>query len=466
MPDLPQLWRTGADGQVKAAAIGDGVVVAGSYDGIVYYYDLKGRPLGKFKAKRRGDKIMDVAVSRSGRRTAVGTHDGEVYMLDENRKILWTFKTEGRFNAAMCVALQGEGESVAVGCYDGHLYLLSGEGEARWSLAPGSAFEQRYIWSLCLSASGHIAVGTHGNSVLFLSPEGKVLWSQRGREANATMCVALPERGDVVWAGSDDRTLLLLDASGKVLRSLQAPGRVRTLSVDRRGTLLAIGSYDNRIFLADREGKLLAEQPLGEGFPWSVALSPRGGVLAAGSSDKSLYVFGVAVAIERRLAELQERAAAAKAAIDPAPVLQAVQAGDPEGAMARLQELRTSFFDRRWAEAVEARLRSLQSRERALVLEPLKELVERARKEGTGAPLVEAEARLEELESIVERREALAQELKALEGPEGYARAMSRAESVEGLQRLLEDKGDRRSRLRKTLEELEARLRSAGAIRS
>ncbi|MEM3086574.1 MAG: PQQ-binding-like beta-propeller repeat protein [Halobacteria archaeon] len=458
MADMPLLWKAETEGQVKAAALQAGLAAAGCYDGTVHFFDLKGQPLGKFKAKRRGDKVMDVSVSPGGTRTAVGTHDGDVYLLDENRKPLWTFKTEGRFNAAMCVALRGEAEGVVVGCYDGRLYLLGPDGQVRWSLAPGSAFEQRYIWSLSTSSSGHVAVGTHGNEVLLLSPEGKVLWNQKGREAGATVCVAMSARGDVLWSGSDDRTLSLLDARGKVLRSFPAPGRVRTISADRRGSLLAVGTYDGRLYLYDAEGKVLADQAMPGGFPWSVCLSPSGATLAAGSSDKGLYIYAVAAAVERAAADLRERAAAAKASVNLGPVFQ--PGADPEGTMARVRELRKSFYDRKSAEAIEARLRVLPGREKEPALESIRNLLDQAKKKGSGSLLVEAESRLDELETLLQMREALAEELKSLEGPERYAQALGEAKNVEGLRQLLEDRGERKSRLRKALEELEARLRA------
>lgn len=458
MAELQLLWRAETGGQVKAAALRGGIIAAGCYDGYVYFYDPRGQSVGKFKAKRRGDKVMDVSVSTRGSRIAVGTHDGDVYLLDENRKTLWSFKTEGRFNAAMCVAVRGEAEGVVVGCYDGRLYLLGPDGQVQWSLAPGSAFEQRYVWSLSASDSGHVAVGTHGNEVLLLSPEGKVLWSQKSREAGATMCVALSARGDLLWAGSDDRTLMQLDARGRVLRSLQAPGRIRTVSLDRRGALLTVGTYDGRLYIFDADGKSLADQGMPGGFPWSVCLSPSGGTLAVGSSDKNLYVYAVPVAVERALADLRERAAAAKVGLDLGPPLQ--PGADPEDAMARVFELHKSFYDRKWAEVLDSRFRALQGREKEAALEPVRGLLDRAKKEASGALLAEADGRLDEMETLFQRREALAEELKAIEGPERYAQALGEAKNVEGLRQLLEDRGGRRARLRKALEELEAKLRA------
>ena len=227
--------------------------------------------------------------------------------------------------------------------------------------------------------------------------------------------------------------------------------------MDRRGAHLAVGTYDGRIYLFDADGKVLADQAMPGGFPWSVCLSPSGGTLAVGSSDKSIYVYAATVAVERAVADLKERATAAKAAFDLGPVLQS--GADPEEAMARVAELRRSFYDRKWAEALDTRHRALQGREKEPTLEPVRELLDRAKKEVSGALLAQAEARLDELEILFQRREALAEELKALEGPERYAQALGEAKNVEGLQRLLDDRGERRSRLRRALEELEARLR-------
>ncbi|HSN50492.1 MAG TPA: PQQ-binding-like beta-propeller repeat protein, partial [Bacteroidales bacterium] len=94
-PEKPKkLWNFKVGDNIKSAAvIGDGKIVIGATDGIIYCLDLKGKLIWKYKTE---NSIEAPAMILNGN-VYVGNLDGNLYALKlSDGSLVWKYKTDNQ----------------------------------------------------------------------------------------------------------------------------------------------------------------------------------------------------------------------------------------------------------------------------------------------------------------------------------------------------------------------------------
>jgi WD40 repeat protein len=239
--------------------------------------------------------------------------------------------TRGRSNSVMSVSFSPDGASVATGSSAGPVRL--------WSLVGGSPRHALVghtgpVGSVVFSRDGSmLASGSYDNTIrLWRMPDCASLLTLEGH-TNYVLSVAISADASMIASGSSDNSVCLWRSSdGALLRRLQGhTNSVWSVAFSPDGSLLASCASDKSLRLwrlpggdealtlnthpgpewaaTDGAGKTMAaesvrhmrlpdESPQQDGDMranpmWSVAFSPNGRLLASGSSDNSVLLWGL-----------------------------------------------------------------------------------------------------------------------------------------------------------------------------
>ena len=137
-------------------AIHEGIIYAGSYEGVFLAADAKTQ-----KILWRFDESEDAFLSAPAVNDAVvvvGCRDRNVYCLNRGTgKKLWAFSAQDNFDSSPVIC----GDKVAIGCDDGRLYLLDiATGKETFSYTLGSP-----ILSSPAIAQNHLLIGCDNGTV-------------------------------------------------------------------------------------------------------------------------------------------------------------------------------------------------------------------------------------------------------------------------------------------------------------
>ncbi|MFZ9010842.1 MAG: PQQ-binding-like beta-propeller repeat protein [Anaerohalosphaeraceae bacterium] len=160
----PEATATIEAGSYVAAnpAIADGVIYAGSYDGLFLAADAETQMiLWKFE-EGEGGFLSAPAVNEMV--VIVGSRDRNVYCLDRSTgKKSWAFSAQDNFDSSPVIC----GDTVAIGCDDGRLYLLDIKtGEEVFSYTLGSP-----VGSSPALAQNYLLIGCDNGAVYAFTPE-------------------------------------------------------------------------------------------------------------------------------------------------------------------------------------------------------------------------------------------------------------------------------------------------------
>ncbi|MEU3274455.1 hypothetical protein ABZ639_26735 [Saccharomonospora sp. NPDC006951] len=307
-PERPRRMAalSGAPGAVASAAFspGDSMLAVGGADGTVRLWH--GGPAGQpaeVTLPTRGDAVTGVAFAPGGGSLVAGSRDGAVYRFDvtEPTRPRSLPRLTGPSGEVFSVAVSPDGNTVAAGTSrDRAVYLwdvadpsrprASGKltGPASWvtyidfsddgqRLAAGSSDSNLWEWRLATSRPSRVL------------PHPAVVTTARYADDNTVLTVA--EDGIArTWTTADS---ILTDFDDTIY----------TVAFDPGGRMLAVGpgAEDNAIHLLDVSDP---DEPARLGTPLTlggrdgelsgpIALSPDGGVVAAGSSEGEVWLWDV-----------------------------------------------------------------------------------------------------------------------------------------------------------------------------
>lgn len=238
--------------------------------------------------------VTSVALSTDGQTLASGDSGTSVRLWNvQNDKLSQIRVLTGHQQAVSSVALSADGLTLASGDYSGEIKL--------WNAQTGQSlhnfYDSRYSLTsnIALSANGLIVAGgkSNGKTDLYNARTGRHIKAIQSHP-NEAVNIALSADGQILATSSHDGTIKLWHIqTDKLLYTLTSSTKCLALSTD--GRLLASASYgEGAITLWNTQtGKLIRTLTIPTGSVSSVALSANGLLLASGSSDGTIHVWGV-----------------------------------------------------------------------------------------------------------------------------------------------------------------------------
>jgi WD40 repeat protein/transcriptional regulator with XRE-family HTH domain len=278
-------------------------LVSGSYDSQVILWDVGARQLIDRPLSGHTDIVSSVAFSPDGKILASGSFDGTTIVWDvATRQLVGQLRGENT-DAIRSIAFSPDGRILASGSYDGTITLW--DVETRQPMGQPLSGHTDVVFSVAFSPDGKIlASGSPDASI--------ILWDLERRQpigplfSEPVHSVAFSPDGKLLASGSFDSTVTLWDAERRQIIG-KLPNRHRnavisvTFSPD--GKLLASGSYDGTMILWDVETRQPIGQPLSAhaSAVFSVAFSPDGKILASGSNDSTIILWEVSSLLNRSI---------------------------------------------------------------------------------------------------------------------------------------------------------------------
>ncbi|HEY3930245.1 MAG TPA: PQQ-binding-like beta-propeller repeat protein [Candidatus Koribacter sp.] len=268
-------WKFDTDGAItSSAAIEKGIAYFGSFDGNFYAVDLAtGKLKWKFatKGERRfaakhihgidppaetmpdfWDFYLSSPVVSEGA-VYFGSGDGNVYKLNaDSGEKMWEFPTGDVVHSSPSLA----NGVIYIGSFDRFFYAIDAStGKEKWRYKTGEdpvIHNQEGITSSPAVADGTVFFGCRNATVYALdAATGNLKWSQKGDRGWVSVSPAVHD-GKVYVATGSDKALKVLDAtSGKVLYAKPV----------RAGTFSSVAVVGNHILLATFDGKLHSIDP-------------------------------------------------------------------------------------------------------------------------------------------------------------------------------------------------------------
>lgn len=190
---------------------------------------------------------------------------------------LWQFTAGGRVQAA---AVTADGSRIVIGARDNRARAFDRAGEPSWEFRATNS-----VLGVDISADGRwTAVASEDRYVYLLDATGQALWQHKAERAMNNAAVA--DDGSLVAATSDDRSFYVLDGRGRLLWREELGIGVTGVAIYGGGddARVVIGSDDGYITIYSRDGDLLLQARLDYDVR-SVAVTPNGGRIVAGTSD-------------------------------------------------------------------------------------------------------------------------------------------------------------------------------------
>lgn len=244
-----------------------------------------------------GGSALDVAFSADGSRVAWGAEDGGIRVASiESRQV--ERELTGLKAAVACVRFSSDGRYVAGGALDGELLLWDAErGERVARLAGHEAGVTR------------VAFQPEGSLLASASRDGTVrLWGVPDGAAQATLtghtgwvtALDFTSNGQRLLSGAWDNGVKVWDAAGRteVLTYEGHPQRVNAVAVSRYGDMAASASWGMIKVWTVSNGRELTTLQIAGGDVASVAISPDGTRVAAGSADGGLRLYDATTGFE------------------------------------------------------------------------------------------------------------------------------------------------------------------------
>lgn len=237
-------WRFPAEANPRAtyyappAVTGDGHVLVGGYDNILYSIETDGDGEALFSNARNRYVASPLVADE---RIYVANANHILYALTLDGEEIWQFEAEQSLWAAPVT----DGSAIYLGTLDHKLYALDKrDGSPLWD--EPVTFEGAISSAPAIDAEGTLYVGSFGNAITAVSSAGKVLWTFPTEEW--------------VWATPllTDGTLYVGDQSG-MLYAVDAAEGSEIWSTDLKSAILGTPVlYEGTLYIGTEEGEVFS----------------------------------------------------------------------------------------------------------------------------------------------------------------------------------------------------------------
>lgn len=210
----------------NAAALGTSpdrkTLLVGNNERKIFRFDADLNPLGSFGVNGR---VADVTMNDAGKIIAgygIGKFTGKFWV--------GQFSADGKADYKKPTGMDvnvvtTKGDDLFYATADGKLVALSGAGEKRWEtslMQPALQLET--------TSKGNLIAGDERGVVYYLSPDGKMIWSQPLSEYKIRMLAEDPNSGNFLVGDADGRLAMLSEKDGQTIyQSSLAAGALRNL---------------------------------------------------------------------------------------------------------------------------------------------------------------------------------------------------------------------------------------------
>ena len=237
--------------------------------------------------------INDLAFAPDGKTLVVAGAAGlTLYRLD-NLEEIWRVPTRTAMNS---IAFSPDGSLLASGSDDKTVVLWSAENGRPLRKLEGFP---DWVASVAFSSKGHfLAAGSFQTIRVWDTTTWEELPVIKGQSSYIWNLAFSPAGDDLLASASVGNTIILWDvATGQQLRTLLGPTYwMRSAAFSPDGRMIASGSGDGNVLLWDAaSGEQLLTMRSHNGYIWDVAFSPEGQVLATASEDQTVILWDVSV---------------------------------------------------------------------------------------------------------------------------------------------------------------------------
>lgn len=311
----------------QAVVVGEGLLVFGSHDGMLYQATRAGTVRWRFNT---GDRIYSTPSVTDAGMLLFGTDADRFLQVTSRGRLVLALATEADADTAPAIAADGtlrvaagrtlwsldpdftvrwrldvggkifsspaltEDGTAVFGSQDNHVYAVSADGVVRWRFATGNDVDA----SPMLDAAGNVYVGSDDGTFYALDPTGTERWRRPvGGFVRAAAAWGLDGAILVATYGPQPRLVALDREDGRERWSYTIAGPptreygiASAPLVDAEGRI-AFGAPDDALHFLDRDGS----HPLRFPMPADVDSPPvlvDDRVLAVGCDDGNLYVIG------------------------------------------------------------------------------------------------------------------------------------------------------------------------------
>ncbi|MEW5759548.1 MAG: PQQ-binding-like beta-propeller repeat protein [Candidatus Thermoplasmatota archaeon] len=165
-----QKWKFKTESMVRGIGIAKEKILAGTWDGILYFLSKRGSLLRKQDIKTR---ITTVDIDSNAKFVCVGSDDRNAYVYDGEGELLWKYQTG---NYITKTAISGDGEYILIGSADAFLYLFEKSGKLLWKYNTNGL-----ISSVGISNSGEYTACCLSSYLYFFDRDGRLIWLYKAR---------------------------------------------------------------------------------------------------------------------------------------------------------------------------------------------------------------------------------------------------------------------------------------------
>ena len=292
-----QATLRGHRGWVNAVTFGidSEILATASGDGSIGFWSREGDRLDTLAKPHKG-VVTDIAFNPDGEVLASASSDGTIKLWDERGELLQSFASHT--DAVSGIAFTSDGKTLASGSRDGSLKIWQPDG----ARPPSLAAHPREVTSLAFSADGKLMVSTSWDGTIKLwNRTGELLRTLEGHEGVVNRAIFAPNGRTLVSVGIDG-SARFWNRRGEAIREIAAHSDWAVAAAFAPdGKVVATAGWDGKIALWNRDGErqqtfAIAPEPGTATKPekpaaTSVAFSPDGELLAAGSSDRRAYLW-------------------------------------------------------------------------------------------------------------------------------------------------------------------------------